>query len=215
MSRSPPGTSDRQNVPPMTHALTTFVQNHGILAILILMTADACGAPFASEAIMTFAGYFASAGHLNLGGAIAAGSAGNVLGSLLAYWLAARFGEPLLLGPGRYIGIRRSHVELADRWFQRHGLTAVFVGRLVPVVRTYVSFPAGLAHVEPVRFTLLTVAGVVIWCAGLAEAGYAVGANYDRVSGPIAKATIVIAAVVVVGLVAWVVRGRRARTAGD
>jgi membrane protein DedA with SNARE-associated domain len=199
-----------QNVPPMTHALTSFVENHGILAILILMTADSCGAPFASEVIMTFAGYVAAAGHLSLGGAIVAGTAGNFVGSLVAYWLAAQFGEPLLLGPGRFIGIRRSHVELADRWFRRRGLLAVFVGRLVPVVRTYVSFPAGLARVPFLPFAALTFLGVLLWCAGLAAAGYAVGANYEKVSGPIEKATIGIAAVVVLLVVGWFVRGRRA-----
>jgi membrane protein DedA with SNARE-associated domain len=200
----------------MTHALTTFVENHGILAIFILMTADSCGAPFASEVIMTFAGYVAAIGHLSLVGAIAAGTGGNFLGSLIAYWLAARFGESLLLGPGRYIGIRRSHVEMADRWFRRHGLLAVFVGRLVPVVRTYVSFPAGLARVEPVRFAVLTFVGVLMWCAGLAGAGYAVGSSYEKVSGPVEKATIAIAVVVVLLVVGWFVRGRRAagRAAG-
>lgn len=197
----------------MTHALTSFVENHGVLAILILMTADSCGAPFASEVIMSFAGYFAAAGHLSIVGAILAGTFGNLVGSLIAYWLAAQFGEPLLLGPGRFIGIRRSHVELADRWFRRHGLMAVFVGRLVPVVRTYVSFPAGLARVEPVRFTLLTFAGVLIWCVGLASAGYAVGANYEKVSGPVEKATIGIAVAVVLVVVAWFVRGRAQRRA--
>jgi len=198
----------------MTHALTTFIQDHGVLAIFLLMTADSCGAPFASEVIMTFGGYFAAAGHLSIVGVILAGTGGNLLGSLIAYWLAAQFGEPLLLGPGRFIGIRRSHVESADRWFREHGLMAVFVGRLVPVVRTYVSFPAGLARVEIVRFTALTLAGVLIWCTALGAAGYAVGANYDRITGPFGKATIVIAVIVVLVVVAWYLRGRRARRAG-
>jgi membrane protein DedA with SNARE-associated domain len=198
----------------MSHALTSFIQAHGLLAILLLMTADSCGVPFGSELIMSFAGYVAAAGNLSIVGAIAAGTAGNVIGSLLAYWLAARFGETLLLGLGRYIGIRRSHVELADRWFRRHGLAAVFIGRFVPVVRTYVSFPAGLARVEPLRFFLLTFAGVLPWCAGLAAAGYAIGLSYDRVSGPIEKAALGIAVIVVLVVVGWFVRGRRARAGG-
>jgi membrane protein DedA with SNARE-associated domain len=198
----------------MSHALTTFVENHGVLAILLLMTADSCGAPFASEVIMSFGGYFAAAGHLNIVAVILAGTGGNLAGSLIAYWLAAQFGEPLLLGPGRWIGIRRSHVESADAWFRRHGLAAVFVGRLVPVVRTYVSFPAGLARVELARFTVLTFTGVLIWCSALAAAGYAIGASYDRVTGPIGKAAVAIAIVVVLLVVAWFVRGRRARREG-
>src|SRR5690242_808197 len=120
--------------------MTTFVTNHGILAVFVLMLAESCGIPFPSEVTMPLAGYLAHAGHISLTGAIAAGVIGNLVGSLIAWWLAAAYGEPLLLGPGRFIGIRRSHVELADRWFQRHGLLAVFVGRLLPVVRTYISF---------------------------------------------------------------------------
>ena len=190
--------------------MTTFVTNHGILAVFVLMLAESCGIPFPSEVTMPLAGYLAHAGHISLAGAITAGVVGNLVGSLIAWWLAAAYGEPLLLGPGRFIGIRRSHVELADRWFQRHGLLAVFAGRLLPVVRTYISFPAGLARVPIVPFSLLTVAGVLPWVAALAGAGYAVGASYDRISGPIEKAAIAIAVLVVLGLVAWLVRGRRA-----
>ena len=195
----------------MTHALTTFIDNHGILAVLVLMAAESCGVPFPSEVIMPFAGYVAAAGHLSIVGAILAGAGGNLVGSLLAYWLAAQFGNALLLGPGRYIGIRRSHIELADRWFQRHGLAAVLIGRVVPVVRTYVSFPAGLARVDLPRFAVLTFVGALPWCAALAAAGYAVGANYDKVSGPIEKAAVGIAVLVVLLVVGWFVRGRRSR----
>jgi membrane protein DedA with SNARE-associated domain len=193
----------------MSSAVTTFVQNHGITAVFVLMLAESCGIPFPSEVTMPLAGYLAHAGHLSLGGAIAAGVVGNLVGSLLAWWLAAQFGEAVLLGPGRWIGIRRSHIVLADRWFQRHGLLAVFVGRMLPVVRTYISFPAGLARIDLLRFSVLTVAGSLPWVAALAGAGYAVGASYDRISGPINKAAIAIAVVVVLGLVAWIVRGRR------
>src|SRR5439155_1291622 len=80
--------------------------------------------------------------------AIIAGGVANLVGSLIAYGVAARFGEPLLLGPGRYVGIRRHHLEMADGWFRRWGLVAVFVGRVLPVIRTYISFPAGLARID-------------------------------------------------------------------
>lgn len=184
------------------------------------MAVESCGFPFPSEVIMPLGGALAAgafadaAAHPSLGAVIVAGAAGNLVGSIAAYALAARFGEPLLLGPGRWVGISRAHVELADRWFQRHGLLAVFVGRLLPAVRTYISFPAGLARVEPIRFALLTFLGALPWSAGLAVAGYEIGANYDRVSGPIQKAAIGIGAVVVVVVVGWIVRGRRAAAHG-
>ena len=193
----------------MTSFITHWVTTGGIVLVFLLMAAESCGVPFPSELIMPFAGYFASQGHLSLTGAIAAGTVGNVAGSLVAYALAARFGRPLLLGPGRLIGISSSHLDLADRWFARHGLTAVLVGRVLPVVRTYISFPAGLARVELVRFILLTALGALPWCAALALGGYAVGANYDRISGPIQGIAYALAVVVVVLLVVWLVRGRR------
>ena len=193
----------------MTHALTSFVADHGILAVLLLMTVESCGIPFPSEVIMPFGGYLASQGHVSLAGVIIAGAAGNLIGSLVAYALAARWGEAALLGPGRYVGISRGHVEQADRFFRRYGLLAVLLGRVLPVVRTYVSFPAGLARVEIVRFSVLTFVGAVPWCAALAAAGYAVGANYDKISGPIEVAAIVIAVLVLALVVAWIIRGRR------
>ena len=158
---------------------------------------------------MPTAGLLAASGQMNLAAAIVVGAFGNLVGSLIAYLLAARFGEPLLLGPGRYVGIRRHHLELADGWFQRWGLVAVFFGRLLPVIRTYISFPAGLARVELARFSLLTFAGALPWCAALAYAGYALGRNYDRISGPVEKSAIVIALLVAVALVIWYLRGRR------
>ena len=196
-------------MPPVTNFITHWVTSGGLVIVFVLMAAESCGIPFPSEVIMPFAGYFASQGNLSLGGAIAAGTLGNVVGSLVAYGLAARFGRPLLLGPGRRIGISASHLDLADRWFARHGLTAVFVGRVLPVVRTYISFPAGLAHVEPARFTLLTALGALPWCAALAAGGYAIGKSYDKISGPIQYVAYALAVVVVALVVAWFIRGRR------
>jgi membrane protein DedA with SNARE-associated domain len=193
----------------VSNFITHWVTTGGILLVFVLMAAESCGVPFPSEVIMPFAGFLAAQGHLNLTGAILAGTLGNVVGSLVAYALAARFGRPLLLGPGRLIGISASHLDIADRWFAKHGLTAVLVGRVLPVIRTYISFPAGLARVDLVRFTLLTAIGALPWCIALAAGGYAIGANYDRISRPIEVIAIVIAVVVVAILIAWLVRGRR------
>jgi membrane protein DedA with SNARE-associated domain len=204
----------RSECAPVSSFITHWITTGGIVLVFVLMAAESCGIPFPSEVIMPFAGFFAAQGHISLTGSIIAGTLGNVAGSLVAYGLAARFGRPLLLGPGRRIGIRAAHLDLADRWFERHGLTAVLVGRVLPVVRTYISFPAGLARIDPLRFTLLTAIGALPWCIALAAAGYAIGANYSRVSGPIEVAAIVIAVIVVAVVVAWFVRGRRRASDG-
>lgn len=162
---------------------------------------------------MPTSGLLAAGGHLNLIAAIVVGALANLVGSLIAYGLAARFGEPLLLGPGRYIGIRRHHLEMADGWFQRWGLLAVLIGRVLPVVRTYISFPAGLARVDLARFSVLTFVGALPWCAALALVGFVLGKNYDRVSKPIEYTAIVVALIVAAIVVIWYLRGRQTQTA--
>src|SRR5205814_10620153 len=101
------------------------------------MVGESCGFPFPSEVIMPTAGVLAAAGHMNLVAAIIAGGLANPAGSLIGYWVAARFGEPLLLGPGRYIGIRRHQLELAHGGLRRWGLPAGVLGRVLPAMRTY------------------------------------------------------------------------------
>ncbi len=193
----------------MTAAVSNFIASYGLLAVFVLMVIESCGIPFPSEVIMPTAGLLAAGGHMSLVAAIIAGAFANLVGSLIAYGLAARFGKPLLLGPGRYVGIRRHHLEIADGWFQRWGLFAVLAGRVLPAVRTYISFPAGLARVDLVRFSVLTFAGALPWCAALALVGFELGRNYQKVSDPIGKAAIVLALLVVAAVVVWYFRGRR------
>ena len=197
----------------MTAAVSQFVATYGLLAVFLLMVGESCGLPFPSEVIMPTAGLLAAGGHMNLVAAIIAGAAANLVGSLIADVLAARFGEPLLLGPGRYVGIRRHHLEMADGWFQRWGLPAVLIGRVLPVIRTYISFPAGLARINLTWFSVLTFVGALPWVAALALVGYLLGKNYDRISGPLEKGAIGIAVLVAIVVVAWYVRGREPRSA--
>jgi membrane protein DedA with SNARE-associated domain len=193
----------------LSDTLTQWIQSGGLVAVFLLMTLESCGVPFPSEVTMPFAGFFAAQGHLSLGGAIAAGTLGNLVGSLIAFGIAAWLGKPVLLGPGRYIGIRRHHVEIAERWFQRHGLSTVFWSRLLPVVRTYISFPAGLARMRIIPFSGLTLMGSLPWSAGLALLGWAVGRSWNHISGPITDVGYALAVVLVLVVVGWFVRGRR------
>jgi membrane protein DedA with SNARE-associated domain len=186
-----------------------WVTSGGILIVLALMLINSCGVPFPSEVIMPVAGVLAATGHFNIVAVIVAGIAGNVIGALIAYSLARRFGRPLLLGPGRRIGISPSHLDLADRWFARFGLPTVFFGRMLPVICTYISFPAGLAKVQPVWFATLSLLGSTVWVTFLGVLGYEVGANYTKVSGPISKIAIGFAVLILIAVIVWYVRGRR------
>lgn len=186
-----------------------WVTSGGLFIVLVLMLINSCGVPVPSEVIMPVAGVLAAAGHFSIAAVIIAGIAGNWLGALLAYGLARRFGRPLLLGPGSRIGISPRHLDSADRWIDRYGLAAVFFGRMLPVIHTYISFPAGLAKMPVVWFAGLSLLGSTVWVTFLAVLGYEVGANYTRVSGPIGTAAIVIGALVVIAVVVWYLRGRR------
>jgi membrane protein DedA with SNARE-associated domain len=186
-----------------------WVTSGGIFVVLVLMVINSCGIPFPSEVIMPVAGVLAATGHFNIVAVIVAGIVGNLIGALVAYSLARRFGRPLLLGPGRRVGISASHLDLADRWFARFGLPTVFFGRMLPVICTYISFPAGLAKVQPVWFAVLSLLGSTVWVTFLGLLGYEVGANYTKVAGPIGKIAIGIAVLVVIAVVVWYVRGRR------
>jgi len=196
----------------LTAAVSNFIAGYGLVAVFVLMVGESCGLPLPSEVIMPTSGVLAATGHMNLVAAIVAGAVANLVGSLIAYGLAARFGEPLLLGPGRYVGIRRHHLEIAEGWFKKWGLAAVLIGRVLPVIRTYISFPAGLARVDLPKFSILTFVGALPWCAALALVGYELGKNYDRISGPVQKAAIGIAVLVVVVVIVWYLRGREPRS---
>ncbi len=193
----------------MTEPLLNLVARYGLAAVFLLMTGESCGLPIPSEVVVTGAGGLAASGSLNLAAVVAVASAANLAGSLVAYGVAARWGLPVLLGPGRWVGIRRHHVELADRWFQRWGLPAVFVGRMLPIIRTYISFPAGLARVPLGWFTLLTFVGAVPWNLALAWTGYTLGRNYESVARFIQAGGYLIGGLVLVVLVAWWIQGRR------
>ena len=195
----------------MLNALNHLVTGYGLPAILVLMAAESCGVPIPSELVVPLGGVLAAERRWSVLEVALVASVANVIGSLAAYAVAARWGIAALLGPGRYIGIRRHHVELADHWFGRFGLIAVFIGRMLPVVRTYISFPAGLAGVPLGRFVMLTFVGALPWNLGLAYLGYSLGTHYDRVTAFIQQGGYLVAILLLGILVLWWWRGRQQR----
>lgn len=197
----------------MTATLLHLVTRYGLAAIFLLMTGESCGLPLPSEIVVPAGGVLAANGQLNLVAVALVATLANLAGSSIAYFLAARWGEPLLLGPGRWVGIRAHHVAVADSWFRRYGLIAVFFGRMLPVIRTYISFPAGLARVPFGRFAVLTVVGALPWNFALAWIGYTLGSHYDSVASFIQKGGYLIAIAILIVLVAWWWQGRRTQAA--
>lgn len=189
----------------MTQWLISLVGSWGLIAIFITMTGESAGIPISSEIVVPLGGALASQGRLSLPAVIAVSSVANLVGSLIAFWLTRRYGERVVLSrAGRWMGLSRGHLRLAHRFFDRFGLWAVFLGRLLPIVRTYISFPAGISRIGYVRFTLATLAGAIPWNFALAYAGYRLGKHYEAVAAYLGPLVIPIAiAVVIVLAVAW------------
>jgi membrane protein DedA with SNARE-associated domain len=190
----------------MTAWLISLVGTWGLPAIFATMTAESAGLPISSEIVVPLGGALASQGKLNLVLVIAVASLANLTGSLIAFWLTRRYGERIVLSRlGRRLGLSRGHLRLANRFFERFGLWAVFIGRLLPIVRTYISFPAGVSKIGYARFVLATLAGAIPWNFALAYAGYKLGQQYQTVAKDISPFVIPIAVgvVVLLGLAWW------------
>jgi len=152
----------------------------GYSGIVLLMAIESACIPLPSEIIMPFSGYLVSTGQMNLWLVALAGAVGCVLGSLVAYWVGSNGGRPLIEKYGRYVLVSRHDLDMADRWFASHGEIIVFVSRLLPAIRTFIAFPAGVARMNLKRFIIYTFAGSLPWCLGLAYVGQKLGEKWNK-----------------------------------
>jgi len=152
----------------------------GYPGIVLLMAIESACIPLPSEIIMPFSGYLVSTGQMNLWLVGVAGAVGCVLGSLVAYWVGSKGGRPLIEKYGRYVLVSRHDLDMADRWFASHGEIIVFVSRLLPAIRTFIAFPAGVARMNLKRFIIYTFAGSLPWCLGLAYVGQKLGQKWNQ-----------------------------------
>jgi membrane protein DedA with SNARE-associated domain len=170
--------------------IVATISTLGYAGIVLLMAIESACIPLPSEVIMPFSGYLVHThrfnlfgdGHdfLNLLAVSVAGAVGCVVGSLVAYWVGMYGGRPFIEKYGRYVLISHHDLDLADRWFARYGEAIVFASRLLPVVRTFIAFPAGVARMNLTRFTLYTFLGSLPWCLGLAYVGQILGEQWDK-----------------------------------
>ena len=152
----------------------------GYSGIVLLMAIESACIPLPSEIIMPFSGYLVSTGQMNLWLVALAGAVGCVLGSLVAYWVGSKGGRPLIEKYGRYVLVSPHDLDMADRWFASRGEIIVFVSRLLPAIRTFIAFPAGVARMNLKRFVLYTFAGSLPWCLGLAYVGQKLGEKWNK-----------------------------------
>jgi membrane protein DedA with SNARE-associated domain len=186
----------------------------GLAGVFVLMLAESACIPIPSEATMLFAGFNVSNGEYSLAAAVAVGSFANLVGSWLAYWLGYAGRVDVLEKHGRKLHIKKSHLDWADRWFERHGDATVFFARMVPIVRTFISLPAGVARMPFVRFSVLTLLGCVPWVLMLTLIGREAGDNWEKWKTNLHYVDYTVIALIVIGVVYLVVRARRRRKAG-
>lgn len=190
--------------------LATFVisviSKIGYSGIILLMGIESACIPLPSEIILPFSGYLVYQGQLNLWLVALAGGLGSVLGSLIAYYLGFIGGRRLVERYGRYVLISRRDLTMADRWFERYGVLTILVGRMLPVVRTFIALPAGIARMEIKRFVIYTFIGSFIWCLGLVEVGVILGQNWRSLGPYFHRFDTLIVSMIIIGLIFYIYR---------
>jgi membrane protein DedA with SNARE-associated domain len=178
----------------------SFLHHWTYLALIVLTVAEAACIPIPSEVTVGYAGYLASTGRVNLVAVIVLATLGEIVGASIAYAVGRTGGRAFVDRFGRYILLSHADLDRAERWFEKRGDWSVAVGRIVPLVRTFIAFPAGVAEMPPVRFGLLTAAGSLVWIGALAGAGYALGNRWNKLTHGFSLAGYAIGAVVVLAI---------------
>jgi membrane protein DedA with SNARE-associated domain len=194
---------------PLVNFATNVIGDLGTAGIFLLMLLDSACIPTSSEAIMLFAGFKVADGRFTMLEIVVAGVAGNVVGSWLAYGVGYYGRVGLLERHGKWLHITPKHLAWADRWFGRYGGSTVFFSRMVPVVRTFISLPAGVARMPFWKFTALSTVGIIPWVIGFAFLGKGLGDRWDDWQQKLHYVDYAILAAIVLGLVYLYLRRRR------
>ncbi len=196
---------------PIVNVAVDIVDALGLPGVFVLMVLESACIPVPSEATMLFAGFNVSRGEYSLLAATLVGTFANLVGSWIAYAIGWYGRIDILEKHGRKLHIKPSHLAWADRWFERHGDATVFFTRMLPIVRTFISLPAGVARMPFWRFSILTVLGCLPWVFMLAFIGQQVGARWEDWKDSLHYIDYAVAAIIVIGVIYLVVKGRRAK----
>ncbi|MDX6647528.1 MAG: hypothetical protein QOK40_3255 [Miltoncostaeaceae bacterium] len=194
---------------PLVDFATSQVGSYGAIAVLLLMVLESACIPVPSEAIMLYGGFLVARGQTSLIAIIVAGVAGNLIGSWLAYGAGRWKGREWVLRV-RWLHVTPERLALADRWFERRGSWAVLASRCLPIVRTFISLPAGIARMPFGRFSVLTLVGCIPWVTGLAVAGQALGSRWETLQRGLHYVDYAIVVAILAGAVWWLWRRRTA-----
>ncbi len=200
---------------PIVEVAVDVVAELGLAGIFVLMVLESACIPIPSEATMLFAGFNVAEGEYSLVAAVAVGSLANLVGSWIAYAIGRAGRVDVLEKHGAKLHITRSHLEWADRWFERHGDATVFFTRMLPIVRTFISLPAGVAKMPFWRFSVLTLAGCVPWVLMLTVIGKEAGDRWERWKDNLHYVDYAVVALLVAGVAYLVIRRRRSGAAPE
>lgn len=193
----------------MVKFVVTAVTFAGYWSVFLLMALESAGIPIPSEAIMPFSGFLVAKGQFVFWPAVFFGAFGNLFGSWLAYWIGLKGGRPLIEKYGKYIFLSEHDLNIADRWFSRYGEWIVFFGRLLPVIRTYISFPAGISKMNFRKFSIYTFIGVFIWSFLFAWLGVKLGNNWEMIREKLHNIDVLIAVLIFLGIVGFIYKHRK------
>ena len=193
----------------LSQVFLEFIANWGYVAVALLMAMENACIPIPSELILGFAGYLIFADQMSFGGALTAGMIGGMLGSVFAWWVGHAKGRRFVDRYGKYFFIKKSHVDMAQNWFDKYGLKAVFFSRMLPVIRTFISLPAGFAHVSLKPFLFYTFIGSLPWTALILWAGMMLGEGWKLLTEIGHEASIVSVIVCAVVILVWYLRHQK------
>ncbi len=191
---------------PVAQWIISVISSLGYGGIILTMTIESACIPLPSEIIMPFSGYLVTTGRFTLFWTGVAGALGCVIGSVLAYWVGIWGGRPFLEKYGKFVLISHKDLDNADRFFKKYGDLSIFISRLLPVIRTFISLPAGIAKMNFTKFVIYTFLGSFPWCLGLAYVGKVTGENWETIRIYFRKADILIGVFIVAGVVYFVYR---------
>jgi membrane protein DedA with SNARE-associated domain len=194
---------------PIVDFAVDVVDAMGLAGVFVLMVLESACIPVPSEATMLFAGFRVAEGEYSLVAAVLVGSFANLVGSWIAYWVGYAGRVDILEKHGKKLHIKKSHLEWADRWFERHGDATVFFSRMLPIIRTFISLPAGVARMPFLRFSLLTFLGCLPWVLMLTFIGQQAGSHWEDWKDSLHYVDYAVAAMIVIGIVYLLIRRRR------
>jgi membrane protein DedA with SNARE-associated domain len=189
--------------------ITGVITALGYPGVFFLMAGESACLPIPSEVVLPFAGYVAYRGNFDLVTVVLVATVGQVAGAVAAYYVGALGGRPLVVRYGKYVLLDSAHLAMADRWFERWGSKAIFASRLLPIIRTFIAFPAGVAKMDIRRFIVYTFVGSLPWTFALTFLGYKLGPHWEDILRFFERMDVVVAAVIVAGILYLILRARR------